>query len=68
MGIVSLGTLLTRKQMPAPEVYMNFNSQAALTYQWSPANRFSNSAIQNPTVFIDSTRTYYLETTINFNK
>jgi len=40
-----------------------FNSRTALTYQWSPSNRFNNSAIQNSTAVIDSTRTYYLETT-----
>lgn len=44
-----------------------FNSRTALTYQWSPANRFNNASIQNPTVVIDSTRTYYLTTTFYTN-
>jgi gliding motility-associated-like protein len=42
---------------------IELNSQNALTYQWSPADRFNNPAIQNPFVLIDSTRKYYLETT-----
>jgi gliding motility-associated-like protein len=43
--------------------YIELNSRTALTYQWSPANHFSNSTIQNTFLLVDSTRTYYLETT-----
>jgi|GEM_PF-1140584 len=42
---------------------LELNSRAALTYQWSPALRFNNPAVQNPFILIDSTRKYYLETT-----
>lgn len=42
---------------------IELNSRTALTYQWSPSTHFSNSTIQNTFLFVDSTRTYYLETT-----
>lgn len=42
---------------------IELNSRTALTYQWSPSDRFSNSTEQNPYMNIDSTRTYYLEIT-----
>ena len=41
---------------------MEFHSQPALSYQWSPSNLFINSTIQNTFLRIDSTRTYFLET------
>lgn len=42
---------------------VELNSRSALTYQWSPATYFSNSTIQNTFLLVDSTRTYFLETT-----
>jgi gliding motility-associated-like protein len=42
---------------------MEFHSQPALSYQWLPSDLFVNSTIQNTYLRIDSTRTYYLETT-----
>ncbi len=39
------------------------NSRKALSYKWSPGKLFNDSTIQNPWLVVDSTRTYYLETT-----
>jgi len=38
-------------------------SRTALTYKWYPADRFIDATIQNPYLMVDSTQTFYLETT-----
>jgi len=38
-------------------------SRTALTYKWYPTDRFIDPTIQNPYLMVDSTQTFYLETT-----
>jgi gliding motility-associated-like protein len=62
-GNCSQGFILNNDGKVCTGNMIELNSRNALTYQWSPADRFNNPAVQNPFVLIDSTRKYYLETT-----
>jgi gliding motility-associated-like protein len=42
---------------------LQLNSRPSLTYRWYPLNGLSNDTIQNPILVVDSSRTYYLQTT-----
>jgi len=67
MGIVTRDILLTRIQMPAPELHMNLIAKLRSHISGLP---LTGSAIQQFKIrlYLLSTRTYFLETTINFNK
>lgn len=62
-GECSQGYILNNNSINCSGTIIELNSRPALTYKWSPEDRFSNSGFQNTTAVIDSTRTYYLETT-----
>ena len=66
-GKYNLGCIITNDTDACSGSVFELNSKTALSYQWTPADRMSNPAVQNPYVIIDSTRTYYLQTTDYIN-
>ncbi|MEI8047809.1 MAG: T9SS type B sorting domain-containing protein [Bacteroidota bacterium] len=62
-GKYSQGCIITSDTDACSGSVFELNSKTALSYQWTPADRMSNPAIQNPYVIIDNTCTYFLLTT-----
>ncbi len=57
------GHILNNDSIACSGSVVELKSRNALTYNWIPSAGLSNPNVQNPWLMIDSTLTYYLETT-----
>ena len=62
-GGCSPGAILTNDTSLCAGDVLVLSSSSALSYSWFPSTGISDTAIQNPTLTADSSRTYYLTTT-----
>lgn len=63
MGDCSQGYIVNHDTAVCSGSVVDLSSRKALTYHWYPENYISKSFDQNPYVIIDTTRTFFLETT-----